>query len=62
MRYCIYEYMYLAYIYTQIFEYRKIIEKKHRIIYQLANPNIFVFGIIHGSRNIGEVLRQRLLL
>ena len=54
--------MYLAYIYTQIFEYRKIIEKKHRIIYQLANPNIFVFGIIHGSRNIGEVLRQRLLL
>ena len=44
------------------FEYRQIIEKKYRIIYQLAKPNIFVFGIIHGSRNLGEVLRQRLLL
>ena len=44
------------------FEYRQIIEKKYRIIYQLAKPNIFVFGIIHGNRNIGEVLRQRMLL
>ena len=43
------------------FEYRQIIAKKYRIIYQLAKPNIFVFGIIHGNRNIGEVLRQRLL-
>ena len=44
------------------FEYRQIIVKKYRIIYQLANPNIFVFGIIHGNRDIGEVLRQRILL
>ncbi len=44
------------------FEYRQLIEKKYRIIYQLAKPNIFVFGIIHGNRNIGEVLRQRMLL
>ena len=44
------------------FEYRQIIEKKYRIIYQLAKPNIFVFGIIHGSRNIRGVLRQRMLL
>jgi plasmid stabilization system protein ParE len=44
------------------FEYRQIIEKKYRTICQLAKPNIFVFGIIHGSRNIGEVLRQRMLL
>ena len=36
--------------------------KKYRIIYQLAKPNIFFFGIIHGNRNIGEVLRQRMLL
>ena len=43
------------------FEYRQIIEKKYRIIYQIAKPNIFVFGIIHGNRNIGEVLRQRIL-
>jgi hypothetical protein len=38
------------------FEYRQIIAKKYRIIYQLAKPNIFVFGIIHGNRNISEVL------
>ena len=44
------------------FEYRQIIAKKYRIIYQLAKPNIFIFGIIHGNRNIGEVLRQRMLL
>jgi toxin ParE1/3/4 len=44
------------------FEYRQIILRKYRIIYQLAKPNIFVFGIIHGNRNIGEVLRQRMLL
>ena len=44
------------------FEYRQIITKKYRIIYQLAKLNIFVFGVIHGSRNIGEILRQRILL
>ena len=44
------------------FEYRQIIEKKYRIIYQLAKPNIFVFGIIHGNHNIRGVLRQRMLL
>jgi toxin ParE1/3/4 len=46
---------------TGQFEYRQIIEKQYRIIYQIAKPNIFVFGIIHGNRNIGEVLRQRML-
>ena len=43
------------------FEYRQIIVRKYRIIYQIAKPNIFVFGIIHGNRNTGEVLRQRML-
>ncbi len=43
------------------FEFRQIIIKKYRIIYQLTKPNIFIFGIIHGNRNIGEVLRQRML-
>ena len=46
---------------TGQFEYRQIIEKKYRIIYQIAKPNIFIFGIIHGNRNIGELLRQRML-
>jgi len=44
------------------FEYRQIIEKKYRIIYQLAKPNIMVFGIIRGNHNIRGVLRQRMLL
>jgi toxin ParE1/3/4 len=43
------------------FEYRQIIAKKYRIIYQLTKPNIFVFGIIHGNRNINDVLRQRMM-
>ena len=43
------------------FEYRQIIAKNYRIIYQIAGPNIFIFGIIHGSRYISEVLRQRIL-
>lgn len=44
------------------FEYRQIIIKKYRIIYQVAEPNVFIFGIIHGSRNISEVLRQRVMI
>ena len=44
------------------FDYRQIITKKYRIIYQIAKPNIFVFGIIYGNRNIGDILRQRMLL
>jgi toxin ParE1/3/4 len=43
------------------FEYRQIIQNKFRIIYQVAQPNVFVFGIIHGGRNISAVLKQRLL-
>jgi toxin ParE1/3/4 len=43
------------------FEYRQIIVKKYRIIYQIAKPDIFIFGIIHGIRDISAVLRQRIL-
>lgn len=44
------------------FEYRQIVVKKYRIIYQTAEPNVFIFGIIHGNRNIEEILKQRILL
>ena len=44
------------------FDYRQIVVKKYRIIYQLAKPNIFIFGIIHGNRNISEILKQRIIL
>ena len=46
---------------TSHFEYRQNIQNEFRIIYQIAKPNVFIFGIIHGARNIGEILRQRLL-
>ena len=44
------------------FEYRQIVVKKYRVIYQLTKSNIFIFGIIHGNRNISEILKQRILL
>jgi toxin ParE1/3/4 len=43
------------------FEYRQIIVKNYRIIYQIAPPNIFIFGIVHGNRDVGEVMRNRML-
>jgi plasmid stabilization system protein ParE len=46
---------------TARFEYRQIIQNKFRIIYQVSEPNVFVFAVIHGARNIEETLRQRLL-
>jgi toxin ParE1/3/4 len=42
------------------YEYRQIIFKPYRIIYQVVESNVFIFGIIHGRRNVDEVLRQRL--
>lgn len=33
-----------------------LIQNQFRIIYQVAEPNVFVFGIIRGARNISEVL------
>jgi toxin ParE1/3/4 len=41
------------------YEYRQIIVKPYRIIYQIVESSVFIFGIIHGRRNVDEVLRQR---
>ena len=41
------------------YEYRQIIVKPYRIIYQVVESCVFIFGIIHGHRNVGEVLSQR---
>ncbi len=43
------------------YEYRQIIVKPYRIIYQVVEPDVFIFGIFHGRRNVDEVLRQRML-
>jgi toxin ParE1/3/4 len=42
------------------YEYRQIIVKPYRIIYQVVESCVYIFGIIHGRRNVDEVLRQRL--
>lgn len=47
---------------TDNYEYRQIIVKSFRIIYQVIESSVFIFGIIHGCRNVEEVLRQRLWL
>jgi toxin ParE1/3/4 len=47
---------------TGIFEYRQIIAKSYRIIYQIIENNVFIFGIIHGRRNVQEILRQRIFM
>ena len=43
-------------------EYRQIISKSYRIIYQVADINVFIFAIIHGRRSVQDVLRQRILI
>ena len=42
------------------FEFRQIIFKPFRIIYQVVENNVFVFGLLHGKRNIQDILRQRI--
>jgi toxin ParE1/3/4 len=42
------------------FEYRQIIHKKFRIIYQVSENFVYIFGILHGRRNISEILQKRL--
>jgi toxin ParE1/3/4 len=42
------------------FEYRQIIHKKFRIIYQISESFVLIFGIPHGRRNVSEISSQRL--
>jgi toxin ParE1/3/4 len=42
------------------FEYRQIIHKKFRIIYQVSESVVFIFGILHGRRNVSEISSQKL--
>jgi len=41
------------------YEYRQIIVKPYRIIYQAIESGVFIFGIIHGRRNV-KILSQGL--
>jgi len=44
-----------------IFEYREIIVKPYRIIYEIDDESVFVFCILDSRRNLGELLEERLL-
>lgn len=41
---------------------RQIIHKKMRVIYQIIDQTVLIYGIIDGHRSIREVMRQRLLV
>jgi toxin ParE1/3/4 len=47
---------------TGMFEYRQIIAKPYRIIYQISENNVFIFAVVHGRRNLQDVLRQRIII
>jgi addiction module RelE/StbE family toxin len=41
---------------------RQIVIKNFRIIYQIIGKAVIIHGIIDGCRNIGETMRQRVLI
>lgn len=47
---------------TGIRDYRQLIAAPYRIIYQVIDNTVYIFGIIHGNRNVHAVLRQRLFI
>ena len=42
-----------------VYEYREIIVKVYRIIYQIIETDVFIHCILDGRRNIPEILQQR---
>lgn len=51
----------LEYVPT-IYGFRQIVSKPYRIFYRISGVNVFVFGIIHGQRDVREILKQRLMI
>ncbi len=44
-----------------VFEYREILVKVYRIIYQIIGKAIFIHCILDGRRDVQEILLQRIL-
>ncbi len=42
-------------------QYRELIFKGYRIIYQVYNKNVFIHCVLDGRRDLQELLEQRLL-
>jgi plasmid stabilization system protein ParE len=47
---------------TGAIEYRQIIFKFYRILYQEDEINVFILAIIHGQRSIQDILRQGIII
>ena len=44
-----------------VLEYREIIIGVYRIIYRIIGPNVFIYCIFDGRRDIQEILHHRIL-
>ena len=44
-----------------ILKYREIIHKRWRIIYKIDNTKVYVFFVVDSSRNLEDILFQRLI-
>ena len=44
-----------------ILKYRELIYKRWRVIYKIENDKIFILVVVDSSRNIEDILFQRLL-
>ena len=44
-----------------VLKYREIIYKRWRVIYRVENEKIFIVAVVDSSRNIEDILFQRLL-
>lgn len=44
-----------------VYEFREIPYKPYRVIYQIMGEDVFVHCVLHGRRELQELLQQRLL-
>lgn len=45
----------------EITDYREIILKPYRIIYQAEKKNVYIYGIFDGRRDLQEIIMHRIL-
>jgi toxin ParE1/3/4 len=44
-----------------IFDFKEVLFKPYRIIYQVAASEVFIYCILDGRRQLSEILQERLL-
>jgi len=45
----------------EIFEYREVLFKPYRIIYEVAGESVFIHCVLDGRRDLRDLLQKRLL-